>query len=351
MTATLAFVAAGGEMYLDSDRQLAYTQQINPPTRDVFQSPSCRQTSTNSSPARRAGSKTRGASGHRPSTAPAGGKSYRSRGAPAFRPAKQTKPKRRARPVEDRPAWDADTSPARPSGQRSRSRGRDQQDLSHLRPNIDRELFNRDRQVPRKAWDESVRVPPDKGSPMRKPFHARPAPQQKHRFKGSPSKRKPLSGFAKASPARRASGPTGPSRKPKAEFMGVSTYEIHHPATTENDEIGGSGRVLRIPSASAAVYSARDMDDSTSEVSRSPTVALQDIVARALTSAQDYNVDATASTVPTGTPSTMPTTPFSGSPDEVLELSSRRSESSPWGTLKRTSFKFVTDCLLHLWLD
>ena len=325
MTATLAFVAAGGEMYLDSDRQLAYTQPVDP--REVYRSPSRGRPSSSSSPARRSGSSSRGRSGGRPSTAPSSLKGDRNRGAPAFR-SKQTKPKRRSRPIEDRPAWDADTSPARPSGRRSRSRGRERRDLSHLRPNIDQEVFNRDRQKPRKAWDDSVRMPPDKGSPMRKPFRARPAPQPKLRFKGSPSKHKPSSGFAKAPSARRASGPAGPSRKPKAEFMGVSSYKIQHPAAMGDDGAEG-GRVLRVPPASAAIYAARDESDSGMGSSRSPTDALDNIVARALTSAQDYNVDASASTMPDGTPSS------AESCDEVPSLTSTRSESSPWGTLNR----------------
>ncbi len=326
MAATLAFVAAGGEMYLDSDRQLAYTQPVEEATqlREAYRSPSRGRPSPNPSPARRAASGSRGRSGARPSTAPAAGRVDRNRGAPAFRP-KQAKPKRRARPIEDRPGWDADTSPARPSGRRSRSRGRERRDLSHLRPNIDQEVFNRDRQKPRKAWDDTVRMPPDKGSPMRKPFRARPAPQPKLRFKGSPAKPKPSSGFAKAPTARRASGPAGPSRRPKAEFMGVSSYKIQHPVAMEDAGDDGA-RVLRVPPASAAIYAARDESDSGTGASQSPTDALDNIVARALNSAQDYNVDASASTMPDGTPS-------SGSSDEVPSLSSTRRESSPWGTL------------------
>jgi hypothetical protein len=334
MAATLAFVAAGGEMYLDSDRHLAYTQPSNPPNlRETYPSPSRPRPSPHSSPARRGRSGGRG--GGRPSTAPAssGTTSARNRGAPAFdRLARggprQAKPQRRTRPVEDRPGWD--TSPARPSGgsRRSRGRGSERQDLSHLRPNIDQEVFDRDRRMPRKAWDDNVRVPPDKGSPLRKPFRARPAPQPKLRFKGSPSKRKPSSGFAKAPAARRASGPAGPSRRPKAEFMGVSSYKIQHPTAMEADGVGG-GAVLRVPPASAAIYAARDESDSETGGSRSPTAPLQNIVARALTSAQDYDVDATSSTRPDGTPS-------SDSSGEVPALTSPRSESSPWGTLKRT---------------
>jgi len=160
---------------------------------------------------------------------------------------------------------------------------------------------------------------------MRKPFTARPAPQPELRFKGSPSKRKPTSGFAKAATARRASGPAGPSRRPKAEFMGVSSYKIQRPMAMEEE---AGGRVLRVPPASAAIYAARDESDSGTGASRSPTDALENIVARALTSAQVYNVDATASTMQGGTPS-------SGSSEEVPSLTSTRSESSPWGTLNR----------------
>ena len=339
MAATLAFVAAGGEMYLDCDRQLAYTQPVEAAAhlREAYRSPPRGQPSPNSTPVRRATSRSRGRSGARPSTAPAASRVDRNRGAPAFRP-KQTKPKRHARPVEDRPEWNTDTSPARPSGRRSTSRGRERRDLSHLRPNIDQEVFNRDRQKPRKAWDDSVRMPPDKGSPMRKPFRARPAPQPKLRFKGSPAKRKPSSGFAKAPTARRASGPAGPSRRPRAEFMGVSSYRIQHPVSMADDGTDGD-RVLRVPPASAAIYAARDESDSGTGASRSPTNALDNIVARALTSAQDYNVDASASTMPDGTPS-------SGSSDEVPSLTSTRNESSPWGTLnRRLPSSSVTDSL------
>jgi hypothetical protein len=174
----------------------------------------------------------------------------------------QPKPRRRGGPgrprasspvggggVTHRSGWDSNTTlltkvddPARQSSsppRRGAGGGRPRPGgYAHLRPNLD-DIFNRDVRIPsrRHAWNDNVRVPPDKGSPLRKPYKPPPATAAARRPShssrgGGANKPKPVDGSVRTQRRARAA----------PQFLGVTTYHVPTLRARHAPEAaGGSG--------------------------------------------------------------------------------------------------------------